>query len=226
MWAQNEHDYADSFDKPSMTILDLGPSPYLLPSSQMRKTLTCYVYPSFMVKQYDEGRRARNGFRSSDSSRAIALHVRCPISAVRRLIQWPEWSGYFRGAKGPFAFASDGIDAGMPFVVYDTRTGKKVFKDSYYLWSATSVPASSKVFNVTLDDKQRLVLKYQRVVSTNCDLMKDGAACWKRARASMAFWQPSNLSATAMNRSTTGNGGPQSATLSRSLFPRKTLSKP
>jgi len=57
MWAQNEHDYADSFDKPSMTILDLGPSPYRLPSSQMRKTLTCYVYPSFMVKQYDEGQK-------------------------------------------------------------------------------------------------------------------------------------------------------------------------
>jgi hypothetical protein len=182
MLARDEHDYVDTFDKPVTTVLDLGPSPYYRPSSQMRKTLTCYIYPSFMVKQYDERQKGAEWlsilrFKPSNPPACSLTHL-----GGEKVIHWPEWSGYFRGAKGPFAFfdASDGIDVGMPFVVYDTRTGKKVFEDSDYLWSATSVPASSKVFKVSLDDKQRLVLTYLRVVSTNCDLMKDGAVCWKR----------------------------------------------
>lgn len=51
-----------------------------------------------------------------------------------KVIRYPEWVGYFKGAKGNLVFfdADDGINGGMPFVVYDSKTGKSVFKDSYY----------------------------------------------------------------------------------------------
>jgi hypothetical protein len=57
MCAQAAHDDVDRFDKPSKMTRDFGPSPYYAATYHVRKKLTCYIYPSFMVKEYDEGQK-------------------------------------------------------------------------------------------------------------------------------------------------------------------------
>jgi hypothetical protein len=45
----------DYFDIPmKKKVVDFGPSPYY-PGGNVRIKLSCYFYPSFMVKEYDEG---------------------------------------------------------------------------------------------------------------------------------------------------------------------------
>ena len=52
-----------------------------------------------------------------------------------RVLIYPEWSGYFQGVKATVAFfdVPDGIDGGLPFAVFDVRTGRKLFEDSSLL---------------------------------------------------------------------------------------------
>jgi hypothetical protein len=95
---------------------------------------------------------------------------------------------YFRGAKDSFAFfnAADGIDGGQTFYVYDTSTGTKVFEDSAF-FGAMDLPALAGDIHINRDNEKRPVLKYLRVVSTDCDLTKDSPACWKRITADLGI---------------------------------------
>ena len=124
--AQTGHTDIDSFDKPSKIVRDFGPSPYYSATYHVRKKLTCYNYPTFVVKEYDDGSKGAVWLSilrfDSDS------HPPCSLSHLKgeKVIN-NKWSGYFRGAKDSFAFfrADDGTDGGLPFFVYDTRTEKK-----------------------------------------------------------------------------------------------------
>jgi hypothetical protein len=176
-------DFGD-FDKPEMTFLDFGPSPYYRAISNIRKTLTCYSYPNFMIKKYDEGQKGAEWLSITRFEPANP-----PACSLLRLsgeqVIHDQGIGYFRGAKDSFAFfnAADGIDGGLPFYVYDTKSGTRVFEDSACLCSDERLPASAKDIHIDRDNEQRLVLKYLRVLSADCDLTKDGDACWKRVRA-------------------------------------------
>lgn len=134
MCAQLRQDSLPPFDKPVKKVLDLGPSPYYLPSQNMRKKLNCYIYRTFMVKEYDEGQKGAEWlsilpFQAGGRPACSLSHL-----SGEKVIH-DDISGYFNGAKDSFVFfqAADGIDGGIPFVVYDTRTGTQVFHDSAYL---------------------------------------------------------------------------------------------
>lgn len=189
IFAQAGHNSTGVFDKPLEIVRDFGPSPYYAATYHVRKKLTCYIYPTFMVKEYDEGQKGAEWlsilqFEPSNRPSCSLSHL-----SGEKIIQFEEWIGYFKGAKDSFAFfdACDGTDEGLPFVVYDTRTGRKIFEDSAYLWSGNYAPASVKSFHIGHDDKQRLVLRYLRVVSADCDLTKDGAACWNQLSAKLGI---------------------------------------
>jgi hypothetical protein len=185
--AQTVHDDIGPFDKPSTTVLDLGPSPYYHPAQHMRKKLTCYTFASFMIKEYDEGQKGAEWLSVLRFEPRNRPACSLPHLKGEKVIDEDksEGVGYFKGAKDSFAFsdAADGINAGLPFFVYDTRTGKKVFDDSAHLLGGNRSRASFTDFSMGRDDKQQVVLRYLRVISADCDLKKDGTSCWNQVRA-------------------------------------------
>jgi hypothetical protein len=125
----------DSFDAPlKKEIVDNGLSPYSDPRSNRRNELSCYFYSTFIVKQYDEGEKGSEWLAIATFEGPTLPSCTLSHGAGEKVITFPEWTGYFIGAKGRLAFfsAEDGFNAGMPFAVYDSKTGTKVFEDSYH----------------------------------------------------------------------------------------------
>src|SRR5215469_1584666 len=102
-----------------------------------------------------------------------------------------EWSGYFWGVKGTFAFfnASDGDDGGLPFVVFDASTGRKLFEDSWPLDYYRKTLHIKNAFRVTSEADQIPRLAYFRVVRAGCDLKTEPADCWNKVRAEFGITQ-------------------------------------
>ncbi len=171
-------------------VRTFGPSPYL---GGYQKTLSCFFYGIVLVKQYDEGQKGAEWLSFVPIQ---AEHPkRCDLShdADERVVEPNEWSGYFWGVKGNLVFfsAADGTDGGMPFAIYDSKTRKKIFKDSAYRSSMWSVKPSDSPFNnlrVFSADRQ-ITLKYLRVVGTDCDLHSEGETCWEQVRANLQLKQ-------------------------------------
>ena len=180
---ESPHDSANSFDAPvKKKVVDCGLSPYYDPRRNRRNELSCYFYPTFMVKQYDEGQKGSEWLAIVPSTGQKAPECTLAHTANEKVIS--EWSGYFIGAKGKLVFfsAADGFNAGMPFVVYDSQTGTKVFEDSYHDASIFNTKVESSPFNhmrVFEGSHGQIALKYLRVVEANCDLNKEKSSCWE-----------------------------------------------
>lgn len=105
------------FDTPlRIEIVDLGASPYYPPGADSPPTaLSCYYFPNFVVKEYYLGGRGAEWL-------SILLDPgeppECKGSHERgeRVIEYPEWEGHFKGAKGSLVFfdASDSVNGGLP----------------------------------------------------------------------------------------------------------------
>jgi len=123
---------ADSFDVPlKKTVVHLGQSPYYH-GGNVRVKLSCYFYSTFMVKEYDEGQKGAEWLSIVSVDARTASTCTQSHAVAEKVIEEPEWGGYFKGAKRNLVIfhAADGTNGGMPFVVYDARTGTKVFQDS------------------------------------------------------------------------------------------------
>jgi hypothetical protein len=73
----------------------------------------------------------------------------------------------------------------MPFAVYDSRTGKRIFEDSAYDAQIFRTKTAPSVFNqlrVEGTPGGQLTLKYLRVVGTECDLHTEARSCWPQVR--------------------------------------------
>jgi len=177
----------DSFDVPlNKEVVDFGPSPYFL-GGRVRVKLSCFSYPTLMVKEYDAGQKGAEWLAILPIGKGSAPACNRSHAQGENVIEVGEWSGYFKGAKGNlvFFYASDGTNGGMPFVVYDARTGTKVFQDSAFdsTWLHNKVVASP--FNrprVTSAPDGKVSLKYLRVVEADCDLHTEKASCWEQVR--------------------------------------------
>ncbi|MGA7784179.1 MAG: hypothetical protein WB997_06000, partial [Candidatus Acidiferrales bacterium] len=110
--------------------MDFGPSPYYDPRKKVRNELSCYCYSTFMVKEYDEGQKGSEWLAIAPVEGRISPACTKTHPANEKVIAYPEWGGYFMGAKGRLVFfsAADGFNSAMPFVVYDSRTKTKVFE--------------------------------------------------------------------------------------------------
>src|SRR5580692_7487006 len=179
----------DAFDMPlDRKVVDLGPSPANLPGVvRVRIELSCFVYRDFMVKQFDEGEKGAEWLAIVPIRTGTRPVCSKAHPAGERVIHPKEWSGYFNGVKKNLVFfdAADGENGGMPFVIYDSRTGKMIFKDSYYEARMRNQQVEDSPFNelrVNYTPDGRILLIYLRVVGSECDLQREAATCWEQTR--------------------------------------------
>jgi hypothetical protein len=178
-----------AFDAPlKKEVVDNGGSQYSAPGSNRRNKLSCFFYSTFIVKQYDEGQKGSEWLAIAPVEDRTAPACTLTHTPNEKVITYPEWSGYFLGAKGRLVFfrEADGMNAGIPFVVYDSQTKTKVFEeDSYHDTTLFGQKAESSPFNHirVLEGKNgQFILKYLRVVEAGCDLHSEKSSCWERVR--------------------------------------------
>jgi hypothetical protein len=182
--------FADSFDVPlKKKVVDFGLSENNPPGGQhFRVKLYCFFYPNFLIKEYDN-----EGEKGAEWVAIVPIQKGTVPACVRtqangeRTFKLPEWSGHFKGVKGNLVFLNDpdGTDGGMPFTIYDFRTGNKIFRDSAYdsgMW--TKKPASSPFNHLKFRGAQDsdLTMTYLRVVEADCDLHTEKTACWEQVK--------------------------------------------
>jgi len=167
---------AESFDQPvRKTVVDLGPSSYLMPKNPSRIQLFCFYYADFMVKELNNP--GLKGVRWVTLTPVIngGLPACRPANAFAERFMAKGWWG-FEGVKGPLLFleSADGDDnGGMPFRVLDMKTGTKIFEDSAW-WNG------HLEFDRASDGS--ISLRYLRVVGGDCSIPKDGMSCWTKFR--------------------------------------------
>jgi hypothetical protein len=182
---------ADSFDVPlKRKVVLYEVSPYY-PGGNVRIKLSCFSYANFMVKQYDEGQKGAEWLAIVPTEKDAAPPCTRSHAVGEKIIKYLEWVGYFKGAKRNLVFfdATDGTDGGMPFVVYDSKTGKQVFKDSYYessMWNAKVEESPFNQMRISNSPDGQISLTYLRVTATDCDLHRAKALCWERVRNKLA----------------------------------------
>ena len=175
----------DPFDAPvEKKIVDFGPSPYYGPGTDIHVRLSCYIYPAFMVKQYDEGQKGAEWLAVAPMEKgAVPQCAKSHEPGEWVLDNEKEWHGYFKGVKGNLVFfvAADGADGGMPFAVFDPKTRRKIFEDSYFYAGMWNVKFKDSPFNdirVQRTANGQVSLKYLRVVGTEYDLHTARAPSW------------------------------------------------
>jgi hypothetical protein len=177
---------ADGMDKPlKKQVVDFGPSPYY-PGGKVRINLTCYFYAKVMVKQYDAGQKGAEWLAFTSIEKAGAPACNDSHGPGEKLIDG-EWSGYFKGVKGDLVFldAADGVNLGLPFAVYDSSTGGKIFEDSAYDSRIENRKVAASPFNhmrVTTAADGTSSLTYLRVVEAGCELHFQKASCWPQVK--------------------------------------------
>ena len=173
------------FDAPiRKETVDLGASPYFPDGEDAHPTaLSCFYFPDFMVKEHDLGGRGAEWLSMLPNSEETP-QCRSSHEPGERVIEYPEWEGYFMGVKGNLAFflGSDTVNGGLPFAVYDASSGERVFEDSAY-----DVRASFSNHVEVLSTSAGYLLRYLRVVDAGCDLNSEGDACWDAIRAAYAL---------------------------------------
>ncbi len=171
----------DSFDTPLQTeVVDLGPSPY----TAGRIKLSCYFYPTFMVKEHNDPGLKGAGVAIVPTKKGINPPCAWNDASEHGIIHE---CAYFRAVKGVLVFinACDGADGGLPYMVYEATTGKKLFEDSAFqarFWAMKFEDSPFNDLRVSTAQDGRLSLQYLRVVATDCDLHLREAACWERAQ--------------------------------------------
>jgi len=187
LWSQTDGAGLDEgFDKPvKKTVVDFGPSPY---RQHVRKTLTCYYYSTFTVKEYDEGQKGAEWL-----SIVPLAHAGCRQTHSKgENVLTREWSsGYFWGAKDRYAVfsAPDGEDGGVAFSVFDVKTGRKLFEDASLLEYYQKKLQIKNAFRISGGPVQNTRLTYFRVVRAGCNLKTGQAECWNKARAAFGITQ-------------------------------------
>jgi hypothetical protein len=155
---------ASIFDAPRSTKVVKLPT-----ASGAKAAVTCRYYPSFMVKEVDEGEIGASQLAivptTKDSTAPTCARNNLPN---QKTIAPNDWSGYFKGVKGDYVFfdAEDGVNGAMGFAVFDVAA-KKLFDDS----------ASGQFKDVTVEG-DTITLSYRRSFSARCSVVKEGASCW------------------------------------------------
>jgi hypothetical protein len=189
LYAQvNRANLDEGFDRPlKKTVVDFGPSPFYRASQHVRNRLTCYYYPGFAVKEYDQGEKGAEWLSIVPSAQAACARRH----EEHEKVYTTEWSGYFRGVRGTVVFfnASDGEDGGMPFAAFDSGTGRKLFEDSSLLDYYQKTLHLKNVFRVTSEADQNPRLTYLRVARAGCNLKAEQWECWNKVRAQFGIGQ-------------------------------------
>lgn len=168
--------------------MDFGPSPYYPnPQSAPHIKLSCFYFPTFMVKEYDEGQKGAEWLAIVPIANGAAPSCTRSHAPDEMVIDW--W-GYFEGAKMNLVFfnAPDGQDGGMPFAVFDSRNGKKIFEDVAYDSGFVLRQLDVSPFDrlrITHAHDGFISLKYLHVEGFDCDLHlpTERGTCWEKITA-------------------------------------------
>lgn len=158
---------AAPFDRPVKMDAVALPKDELNPDAKPK--ITCSRYPAFMVKEVDLGEVG------AEKLALLAADAPCKRDDERERVIEDDTAGYVMGVSGGFVFfrAADGWNGGLPFVVYDARTGERLLDDSLEGDSFTAIRSG----------KGELTLGFRRVYTASCSLYQDGAACAKTIAA-------------------------------------------
>ena len=128
----------------------------------MKGRLTCLRYPDFALKELDLGEKGAAGLYIAPSEGPCQLNP-----TLDRKIE-DDTAGYLWGAVGPYAFfrGADGWNGGMPFVVYDARTGSRLMDD-----------VIAGEFSLLSLAGEELTLRYRRTFAASCSLLAAPDAC-------------------------------------------------
>lgn len=128
----------------------------------MKGKLTCLRYPNFAMKELDLGEKGAAGLYIASSEGPCQLNP-----TLDRKIE-DDIAGYLWGAVGPYAFfrGADGWNGGMPFVVYDARTGKRLMEDVI----------AGEFSGLSLAGEE-LTLRYRRTFAASCSLVAQADTC-------------------------------------------------
>jgi hypothetical protein len=164
--------HAESFDKPiRKTVVDLGPSSYLMPNNPSRIELSCFYYPDLMVKELnDPGVKGVLWVTMTPFINKNPHTCQLAHASTERFMAKLGWR--FEGVKGPLMFLepADGDgNGGRPFRVLDMKTGRKIFEDSTQ-WNDRLEFAHAPDGSVSL--------RYLRAVGGDCSIPKGGMSCW------------------------------------------------
>ena len=160
---------AATFDPPrSKKTVVLGPSPA---RTKTLAKVNCYVYPAFMVKEVDMGEKGAERLAIVPIAHGVVPPCTRAKGRTEMVINPDEWSGYFKGVKGDLVFfdADDGWNGGMGFIVYSSKTGKKLFEDSRAGDLGFLPPQNGQI-----------VLRYTRIIDSRCNLPREQEACWQQ----------------------------------------------
>jgi hypothetical protein len=126
-------------------------------SSDGNRTLSCWLYPGFMVKQLDAHEKGAERLSFVRYSGGAPTCDRTIAVGVEKVLD--DWGGYYAGALGDLVVfnGDDGWNGGMGFAIYDTTTGNQVFKDA-------------RLGDMTSKDN---VLLYKRVTNLGCNASAD-----------------------------------------------------
>jgi hypothetical protein len=175
---------ADPFDAPLRKIaVDAGPWPAYEPSSNLRRTLTCYYYAQVVIKEYDIGGSGAVGLSMLRSQNGESPECKPSRQRGERVIDSSEWYGYFKGVKDSLVFFDppDDFNGDSSFAVFDSVSGKKIFDDSAY---GEPVPEGYRTSRLRITSTEDgYVLKYLRVSYADCNLHAEGRACWEKIKA-------------------------------------------
>jgi hypothetical protein len=161
-----DDDVATPFDQP--VAVDNVELPASKDNPDARPAVNCYRYKGFMVKEVDLGEVG------AEKLAILPENAKCEREdAAEKKVSDPV-AGYFLGVKGDLAFfqAADGFNGGMPYVVFDSKTMKKLFEDSF----------EGADFEKIDNQAGKLTLDYVRTYSADCSLYLDGVACSQKIK--------------------------------------------
>ena len=170
-----DKDAAGLFDKPAKVAKVPLPADPLNPSA--KPAVSCSYFKDFAVKEINRG---EVGAELSIVPLAGGGEAyKCREAAAPGEIATKDWSGYFRGAKGPYVFfdAEDGHNGGMGFAIFGGADGKKMFDDTAMDLHAVDLKPAG------------LVLRYTRVYEAGCSIYADPAGCWAKVKAATGLTQ-------------------------------------
>lgn len=166
---RNADELTGAFDRATRAEVQLGEKDT---GFDMKGKLTCLRYPDFALKELDLGEKGAAGLYIASSEGPCQLNP-----TLDRIIE-DEAAGYLWGAVGPYAFfrGADGWNGGMPFVVYDARTGTRLMDDV----------VAGEFTALTLVGEE-LTLAYRRTFSADCSLLSAPESCAASIRETLGL---------------------------------------
>jgi hypothetical protein len=161
-----DDDVETPFDQP--VAVDNVDLPANKDNPDAKPSVNCYRFKGFMVKEVDLGEVG------AEKLAVLPEDAKCVRDdSAEKKVSDPV-AGYFLGAKGNLAFfqAPDGFNGGMPYIVFDTTSMKKLFEDSF----------EGADFEKIDEQGGKLTLDYIRTFSADCSLYLDGTACAQKIK--------------------------------------------